>query len=273
MSHAVTRRTVLSAVACCVAASAVFAQERPGSAQQAASNSAGKTVVVFAAASLKTALDAIGTAWTAASGIKVTFAYAGSGALVKQIENGAPADVFVSADLKWMDYAQQRKLVQPTSRRSLIGNALVLVAPREAVVDLKIGKDFPLAAAIGDGKLAMGDPRSVPAGGYGQAALTSLGVWDAVRPKIAGAESVRAALAFVARGEARFGIVYRSDAASEPKVKIVDTFPANSHPPIVYPAALTSSSDNPAAIAVLNFLASPVAARIFAAEGFSAGSP
>jgi len=227
-----------------------------------------KSVVVFAAASLKNALDGIAKDWEAKTGNKATLAFAASSAAAKQIESGAPADLFISADLKWMDWLAERKLIDPASRKSLLGNALVLIAPADATASLKIEKGFKLAEALGDGRLAMGEPKSVPAGIYGQAALASLGVWDQVSAKVAGAENVRAALAFVARGEAPLGIVYATDAKSEPKVKVVDTFPADSHPPIIYPAALTTSSANPEAKAFLAFLSSPDATKLFEAEGF-----
>lgn len=238
-------------------------------AAEATASQSQTTVVVFAAASLKTALDEIGKEWTTATGKKVTFSYAASSALAKQIEQGAPADLFASADLKWMDYAAEKKLIEPSSRKNLLGNTLVLIAPADAKTDLKIEKGFPLAAAIGDGKLAAGDPKSVPAGAYAEAALKSLGVWEAVSPKIAGAENVRAALAFVARKEAPFGIVYGSDAKSEPLVRVVGVFPEDSHPPIVYPFAVTSASKNAHAREFLDYLSSAKARAVFEGQGFS----
>lgn len=269
MRAKVTRRMLAGLVAGLAAASAAHAHEKPQAPPAAATAATPDTVVVFAAASLKTALDAIGGKWSAATGKKVVFSYAASGPLAKQIESGAPADVFASADLKWMDYVAEKKLINPESRKALLGNKLVLIAPKEAAAEIKIGKDFKLAEAIGESKLATGDPKSVPVGTYAQAALRSLGVWDDVAPKIAGAESVRAALAFVARGEAKYGIVYQTDANSEPKVKVVDTFPADSHPPIVYPFALTASSRNAMAAEFLAFLKQPDAVRVFEAEGFT----
>lgn len=257
MRPSLTRRAVFAAFATALTFAGVHAQEKSA------------PVVVFAAASLKTALDAIGKDWTAISGKRIAFSYAASGALAKQIENGAPADLFVSADLKWMDYAAEKNLIKPESRVSILGNTLVLIAPSDSTATLKIEPGFKLADAIGTGKLATGDPKFVPAGTYAQAALTHLGVWDAVAPKIAGAESVRAALAFVARGEAPFGIVYASDAKAEPKVKVVDTFPADSHPAIVYPFAITTRSQNPAAAEFLAHLKTQSATRIFQAEGFT----
>lgn len=263
------RRRVVGLIASLVMSGGAVAQEKPAAATAPDRTASSGTVVVFAAASLKTALDAIGTKWSAASGNRVTFSYAASGPLAKQIENGAPADIFVSADLKWMDYLADKTLIQPASRRTLLGNTLVLIAPAGTTSDIRIAKGFKLGEAIGDGKLATGDPKSVPAGTYARAALTSLGVWDTVAPKIAGADSVRAALAFVARGEAPYGIVYRTDANSEPKVKVLDTFPADSHPPIVYPVALTATSKTPAAADFLAFLGGPEAAKVFEAEGFT----
>jgi molybdate transport system substrate-binding protein len=237
---------------------------------EAAAAAATKPVIVFAAASLKDALGAIEKAWEARTGNKAAISFAASSALAKQLEQGAPADVFVSADLKWMDYAAERKLIDDSSRVDLLGNTLVLIAPKDATVDLKIAKGFDLAKALGDGRLAMGDPKAVPAGIYAEAALTSLGVWDQVSAKVAGAENVRAALTFVARGEAPLGIVYGTDAKSEPAVRVVDTFPADSHPPIVYPAALTAAaSANAAAKDFFAFLASPEAKALFEAQGFT----
>jgi molybdate transport system substrate-binding protein len=168
-----------------------------------------------------------------------------------------------------MDYLAERKLIDSASRKNLLGNTLVLVAPKDGTVSLKIARDFPLAQALGDGRLAMGDPKSVPAGTYGQAALTHLGVWDSVASKVAGAENVRVALTYVARGETPLGIVYGSDAKSEPLVKVVDTFPPDSHPAIVYPIALTASSTNAEAKKFFEFLSSPDAAKIFEARGFT----
>jgi molybdate transport system substrate-binding protein len=210
-----------------------------------------RPVTFFAAASLQTALNTIAAEWQRETGKRVVFSYAASSALARQIESGAPADLFASADLEWMDWAQQRNLIKPDSRRVLLGNTLVLIEPVEAKTDLKIAPAFALAAAIGEGRLATGNPQAVPVGRYAQAALTTLGVWDQVSPRIAGTDNVRAALALVARGEAKFGIVYRTDANAEPKVRVVDTFPAASHPPIVYPFAITANSATPDAAAFL----------------------
>jgi molybdate transport system substrate-binding protein len=227
-------------------------------------------VLVFAAASLQTALNAIAAEWRRETGKRVTFSYAASSALARQIEQGAPADLFASADLEWMDWLQTRRLVQAETRRVLLGNTLVLVeAADRPATSLAIVSGFPLAAMLAESRVATGDPRAVPVGRYAQAALTSLGVWGAVGPRVAGTDNVRAALALVARGEARFGIVYATDARTEPRVRVVGTFPAGSHPPIVYPFALTASSTNPDARAFLDYLLSPGALRVFEAEGFA----
>jgi len=231
-------------------------------------------VVVFAAASLKDALDAINADWQKASGKHATISYAASSALAKQIEAGAPADVFISADLDWMNYVEERKLIVPGTRHNLLGNSLVLIAPAEnnpAPVEIK--PDFPLAKMLGGGKLAMADPNSVPAGKYGKAALTKLGVWDSVSRSVAAAENVRACLLLVARGEAPFGIVYKTDAAIEPKVKIVGTFPADSHPAITYPIAQTASSKNADAAAFMTYLRGPDATKQFEHFGFTVLAP
>lgn len=228
-----------------------------------------KPVLFFAAASLQTALNAIAADWKAETGKQVTFSYAASSALAKQLESGAPADLFASADLDWMDWSQQRNLIKTDTRVTLLGNALVLITQKENNVSIKIEPKFPLAEAIGDSKLATGIPQSVPAGKYAQAALTSLGVWDAVSPKVAGVDNVRAALALVARGEAKFGIVYQTDANSEPKVRVVAAFPENTHAPIAYPFAVTATSTNPDAAAFLAYLATPKAKAVFVREGFT----
>jgi molybdate transport system substrate-binding protein len=226
-----------------------------------------KGLVVFAAASLKDALDAVNGAWQKQAGKQAKISYAASSALAKQIEQGAPADVFVSADEDWMNYLADRKLIKPDTRFDLLGNTLVLIAPKDSKLTATIAQGFPLASLVGDGRLAMADTTSVPAGKYGKAALETLGVWDGVKGKIAQAENVRAALALVSRGEAPLGIVYATDAKSDPNVKIVDTFPANTHPAIIYPAAATASSIADAA-GFLDFLKSPSADRVFEEKGF-----
>ena len=232
-----------------------------------AAQSTGPTV--FAAASLKNALDEVDAAWTAKTGKTVTVSYAASSALVKQIEAGAPADLFISADIPWMNQAAERGLIRPGSRVDLLGNSLVLIAPATAAEAIDLAPGVALATKIGDGKIATGDIATVPVGKYAKASLEKLGIWADIEPKIAGTESVRAALALVARGEAKYGIVYATDAKVEPKVAVVGTFPAESHPPIVYPAAITRDSTNPEAAALLDFLGGPEAAKIFAAHGFS----
>lgn len=226
-------------------------------------------VRVFAAASMKESLDAIGKQFEAAKGQKVIISYAASSALAKQIENGAPADLFISADIDWVDYVEQRKLTVPGSRVNLLGNALVLVAPAGSPVSLRIAPNFPLAGALGGGKLAMANPDAVPAGKYGKAALEKLGVWERVRASGVRAENVRAALAFVSRGEAPLGIVYRTDALADKGVRIVDTFPADTHPPIVYPVVLIAASRTAEARLLFDFLKTPEAAAIWRHHGFT----
>ena len=227
-----------------------------------------RPVVVFAAASLKNALDAVAAQWRRDAGRRATISYAASSTLAKQIENGAPADLFISADLKWMDYLQERKLIDPETRVDLLGNGLVLIAPKDSTVEATIAPAFPLAALLGDGRLAMAEPNSVPAGIYAKAALTSLGVWPMVAGRIAAAENVRAALLLVARGEAPLGIVYRTDAVSAPAVRIVATFPANSHPPITYPVAAIADA-HPDAAAFAAYLRGSPAGALFEAQGFT----
>ena len=224
-----------------------------GTAPAAAQN---RDILVFAAASLKNALDEAAAQWQRESGKKVVISYAASNTLIKQIEQGAPADMFISADLDWMDYGQQKGLIKPDTRSNLLGNRLVLVAPKDSNISANIQPGFDLAALLKGGRLAMGNVDAVPAGKYGKASLEKLGAWDGVKDKIAQAESVRAALLLVARGEAPLGIVYQTDAAADPTVKIVGTFPENTHPPIIYPIALTKNSTNPDALAFLNFIRS-----------------
>lgn len=226
-------------------------------------------VVVFAAASLKNALDVINGDWQKQTGKHTTISYAASSALAKQIEAGAPADVFVSADLDWMDYLDKKKLIKPGSRHDLLSNRLVLIAPAGSAAKVDIDPGFPLAKLLGGGKLAMADPNAVPAGRYGKAALTKLGVWDQVSGSVASAENVRAALLLVARGEAPFGIVYATDAAIEPKVKIVATFPEADVPPITYPVAIAASSKNPDAGGFVTYLSGTDAAARFEKFGFA----
>ena len=230
---------------------------------------AAEKLTVFAAASMKNALDAANAAWTKETAQETTVSYAASSALAKQIEGGAPADVFISADLDWMDYVAKKNLIKADTRSNLLGNRIVLVAPKDKAKPVEISQGFDLGALVGDGKLAMGAVESVPAGKYGKAALEKLGAWKGVEAKVAGAESVRAALAFVSRGEAPYGIVYQTDAAADKGVAIVGTFPADSHPPIIYPVAILSDSKNADAKAYLDFLKSAKAEPFFKAEGFT----
>ena len=225
-------------------------------------------VTVFAAASLKEALDEQARQFEATTGNKVIISYGASSALAKQVDAGAPADTFISADLDWMDHVDQRGLLMPNTRVNLLRNTLVLIAPASSKATLRIGPRFALAAELGREKLAMANPDSVPAGKYGRSALERLGVWGSVEKQVARAENVRAALALVSRGEAPFGIVYSTDALSDKGVKIVDTFPPGSYPPIVYPAALLASGKSPAAMPLLDYLRSVAARSIWEKYGF-----
>lgn len=226
-------------------------------------------IIVFAAASLKNALDEVNAAFTKATGIKTVASYAASSALMKQIENGAPADVFASADLDWVDYGSQKKLIKDDTRVNLLGNRLVLIAPKDSKIgNVTIAPGFDLAKLAGDGRIVTADVRAVPVGKYAKAALEKLGAWAAAEPKFAMTENVRAALTLVARGEAPLGIVYETDAKVEPNVKIVGAFPADSHPPIVYPVALTVNA-KPEAARYLAFLRSGAAKAVFETYGFT----
>lgn len=228
-----------------------------------------KSITVFAAASLKNALDDVNAAYTRKTGVKLAASYAASSALARQIEQGAPADIFASADLEWMDYAAARKTINEATRMNLLGNRLVLIAPRHSSVgDVSIGPGFDLARLAGDGRIATGDVQSVPVGRYTKVALEGLGAWSAAASKFAMADNVRAALTLVARNEAALGIVYETDAKVEPGVKIVGHFPANSHPPIVYPfAALTAAKAE--AAGYLAFIRSSEAKAVFERYGFT----
>ncbi len=225
------------------------------------------SITVFGAASLTNALQDLGDAFTKETAVDVKFSFAASSALAHQIENGAPADVFFSADVDWMDYLQARNLIQAATRREAVGNRLVLIAPIDSVIALKIAPHFPLAAALGSGRLATGDPDAVPVGRYAQSALTSLGVWGEVSGRLIRADSVRSALAFVDRGEAPLGIVYETDARIDKNVRVVDVFPATSHAPIVYPVALTANA-RPAAAKFVAFVRGPSGDAVFKAYGF-----
>jgi molybdate transport system substrate-binding protein len=258
-----TRRAFTSALA-----TVPFILSAGGLAQQAAAQ--GKDVVILAAASLKNALDEASAAWTRQTGKTTRISYAASSALARQIEGGIPADIFISADVPWMDYVAERKLIKSASRSNFLGNEIVLVAGKDSRIDLRIDKGFNLRGALGnDGRLAMGNVDAVPAGRYGKAALEYLGVWASVSDRVALAENVRMALTLVSRGEAPLGIVYKTDAASDPAVRIVGAFPADSHPAIIYPMALLASSTNPDAQALVDYLKMPAASPFFEKQGFT----
>jgi molybdate transport system substrate-binding protein len=228
----------------------------------------GGPVIVLAAASLTDALQEIGRRYESETGKRVSFSFAGSMTLAKQIESSAGADLFVSADAESMDYLQMRGLLAPGTRTDVLGNGLVLVAPANARTTLAIAPNFPLAGALGSGRLAVANVDTVPAGRYAKETLTALGVWQSVSGKLAQGEDVRATLAYVARGEAPLGIVYATDARAEPRVRVVGTFPENSHAPIVYPAALVKDA-KPEAAAFLTYLKSPAARAVFERAGFT----
>lgn len=230
-------------------------------------------VTVFAAASLKNALDAVSQSWAADTQKQATISYAASSALAKQIEEGAPADVFISADLDWMNKLSEAGLMADGSIVKLLGNEIVLVVPAGSKAEIKIEKNFDIAGLIGGSKLAMADVKAVPAGKYGKAALQALGVWTAVEGKVAMAENVRAALKLVAAAEAAAGIVYLTDAKAETAVKVIGTFPADSHPEIVYPVGLVAASQNPDAADFVKYLQSPKAREIFKQQGFTLLAP
>lgn len=234
-----------------------------------ATPAAADEITVFAAASLTNALNDAGKAFEQKEGHSVRFSYASSSTLAKQIESGAPANLFLSADLAWMDYLEQRAMIINESRTNLLGNSLVLIAPANSSlkVELKPGSD--LAGLLSGGLLASGDPDHVPAGKYARAALEKLGIWKDIEGRIARTNDVRAALALVERAECPLGIVYATDAASSQKVKVVGAFPADSYPPVVYPAALVKDKSTPAARSLLEFLKSPAAKPIFEKHGFT----
>jgi molybdate transport system substrate-binding protein len=224
-------------------------------------------LLVFAAASLTNVLGDLSTTWEKSAGVHVKLSFAASSVLARQIEAGGRADVFISADQEWMDYLQSRGLVNKPTRHNLVGNRLVLIAPADSKVQLKIAPGFPLAAALGGGRLSTGDPDTVPVGRYARSALVSLGLWDEIQDRLVRADNVRSAMMFVARGEAPLGIVYTTDALIDPKVRIVDTFPANTHAPITYPGAVMQGA-RPEAAAFLTFLASSQAAETWKRFGF-----
>jgi molybdate transport system substrate-binding protein len=257
---ALTRRTTLAAALTLTTAWALPAA------------AVAEEVTVFAAASLKNALDAIAAEWQTETGNTVAVSYGASPALARQIQEGAPADIFISASKSWMDTLDEGKLIRPETRKDLLGNTLVLVAAGKDAAQVEIAAGFDLATLVGGGKLSMALVDSVPAGQYGKEALQSLGVWATVEANVAQSENVRAALALVATGEAPYGIVYASDAiaddAAGDKVTVVGTFPADSHKPIVYPAAVLAASAKPEAAAFLDALSSESAAAIFTGQGF-----
>jgi molybdate transport system substrate-binding protein len=230
----------------------------------AAGTAHAQPVTVFAAASLKNALDEVASAFSA----KPTISYGASSALARQIENGAPADVFVSADLDWMDYLEKKGLIAPGTRRNLLGNRLVLIAPRTNPVKLQPAPGMPISSYLKNGRIALAEPNSVPAGKYAKAAFEKLGVWDQVAGKVAAADNVRAALLLVARGEAPLGVVYQTDANAEPNVVVAGVFPADAHPPIVYPVAALRGA-KAGARPFLEHLASPQSRRVFEKHGFT----
>ena len=238
-----------------------------GVAPPALAQASGPTV--FAAASLKNAMDDVAAAWTKSGKAPIKLSLAASNTLAKQIEQGAPADLFFSADLDWMDYAESKGLIRPGTRVNLLANAIVIIAPRDTKASISMGPRLDLTSALGSGRIAMGNVDAVPAGKYGKAALEKLGAWDGVKDKVAQADSVRAALLLVSRGEAPLGIVYATDAAADPNVKVLATFPPDSHPPIVYPVAVTKDATHADAAALVGFLRGPEAKAAFEKQGFT----
>lgn len=252
------RRRLLLAIASALALSS------PGARAQS-------SVTVFAAASLTDALRELGQRWQAGGHAAPRFSFAASSALARQIEQGAPADLFVSADEPWMDHVQQRGLIVDATRQSVLGNALVLVAPAASARPVALARDTDLATLLGPrGRIATGDPAHVPVGRYAQAALTWMGQWEALSPRLARADNVRSALLLVERGEAPFGIVYATDAAASAAVRVVGTFPPESHPPVSYPFALTRRAEgNAEARALLAFLTGAEAVPTWRRFGFT----
>jgi molybdate transport system substrate-binding protein len=248
--------------ALCLASLAQLVLVLPALAQSAA-----RPLTVFAAASLTNVMGDVGKAWSERGQPAPKLSFASSSVLARQIEAGARADVFFSADVEWMDYVANRGLVRNETRRDLLGNRLVLIAPASSTVALQIAPGFPLAATLGKGRLATGDPDFVPAGRYARSALTTLGVWSDVADRLVRAENVRVALAYVSRGEAPLGIVYATDALAEPRVRVVDTFPEDSHLPIRYPVAALRGS-GAAAAEFADFLAGEQARDLFVRAGF-----
>ncbi len=231
---------------------------------------AAESTTVFAAASLKNALDNAGKAFTAKSGIEVKASYAASSALARQIESGAPAELFASADLEWMEYLAKKNLIKPETRVDLLRNRLVVVAPKDAAATEIAFTKEGFAKALGpDGRLATGEVSSVPIGKYAKAAFEKMGLWTGLQPRLAQADNVRAALALVSRGEAPIGVVYESDAKSDPNVKVIGVFPADSHPPVVYPFAVTAEAKGDGSARFLDFLKSEAGKPFFEAQGFT----
>jgi molybdate transport system substrate-binding protein len=225
-------------------------------------------ITVFAAASLTESVGELAAAYQEQTGVAVRTSFASSGTLARQIAAGARADLFISADAAWMDYLAERQSLQAGTRRNLVGNRLVLIAPTGSALALKLGPHAPIATALHGGRLALADPQSVPAGRYAQAAFTSFGIWKDLEPQLLRGEDVRVALMWVARGEAPLGVVYATDARAEPRVRVLDTFPESSHPPIVYPMALVNGA-SPAAAGFAAFLTSPQAQAVFVKAGFT----
>ena len=257
------RRSILVGVLLSVVACGSAVVTAPSRAEEA------KPLLVFAAASLKAALDEAALGFQAATRCRVSVSYAATSTLARQIEAGAPADIAIAADLDWMDYLEARTLIDPASRSNLLSNALILIVPAGAASEIMLVPGVDLAASLGDGRLAVAETKAVPAGRYARAALTALGAWPSVEGRLAEAENVRAALMLVARGEAPLGIVYRTDAQDEPAVRIVATFPEHTHPPILYPAARVSASVHRQADEFLAYLRSEEGAAIFARHGFT----
>lgn len=224
-------------------------------------------LLVFAAASLTNVLGELSTTWSARSGVRIRTSFASSSVLARQIEAGGRADAFISADQEWMDYLQSHNLIDKATRRNLIANRLVLIAPVDSKIELKIAPGFDLVGTLGKQRLATGDPDTVPVGRYARSALVTLGVWNKIQDRLVRADNVRSAMTFVALGEAPLGIVYATDAKVDSKVRIVDTFPENTHPPITYPGAAIKGSRGDAR-EFLEFLASPQARDIWVKYGF-----
>ncbi len=251
------RRLMLVALLACLAASGARAGD----------------LLVFAAASTKDAMDEVALGFGAATGNEVTLSFANSGELAKQIENGAPAALFVSADGKWMDYLAERSLIAADSRRDLLSNSLVLIAPKDSGLSIELRPGVALKAALGDGKLAMADPDVAPVGRYGKAALETLGLWAEIEPILVRTKDVRATMALVERGEAAAGILYATDAKGSGGARVVAEFAAATHPPIAYPMAIVTEHDDATARAFADYLAGAQAKAIFERFGFIVLAP